>query len=661
MRHLSIDIETFSSEPIQKTGLYKYVQSPDFQVLLLAYSMDNEPVKMLDLTQTSGRVPDWLFAALLNADIIKHAYNAAFEWYCLSKHFGMELPIEQWRCTRVHGLYCGYPGALGKVAAVMGLPEDKQKDKNGAALIRYFCVPCEPTQSNGGRTRNLPHHAPDRWLLFQKYCCQDVVTEMEIERRLSPWPVPDAVQAQWVADMKISTRGVMLDMALIDGALSIDSRYTGDLTREAKELTGLENPNSRAQLLDWLQKQGLEIPDLRAQTIADTLEDPDLLPDVRRVLEIRQGTSKTSVKKFDAMKLTVCTDGKVRGLLQFYGANRTGRWSGQNIQPQNLPRTYIDKSLLPMTRQLAKDEDGEALQMLYGSAASTLSQLIRTAFIPSPGNLFVDADFSAIEARVIAWLSGEQWRLDVFRSHGKIYEASAAAMFGVPIDTIAKGKENYALRAKGKIAELALGYGGSTGALINMGALRMGLSEDELPDIVGRWRGANQRIRQLWYALEGAALDTLRTGRQNAAGHCVFSLEGDRQGQLFLTILLPSERKLFYTQPFLTKNKFDRESIGYWGLNQSTKRWEKQETYSGKLTENITQAIARDCLAENLLKLEAAGYPVVFHIHDEVVIDIPKDHANLDAVTQIMSQPIPWAPDLPLAADGWIGEYFTKD
>ncbi len=661
MRHLSIDIETFSSEPIQKTGLYKYVQSPDFQVLLLAYSMDGEPVKMLDLTQTSGRVPDWLFAALLDADIIKHAYNAAFEWYCLSKHFGMELPIEQWRCTRVHGLYCGYPGALGKVAAVMGLPEDKQKDKNGAALIRYFCVPCEPTQSNGGRTRNLPHHAPDRWLLFQKYCCQDVVTEMEIERRLSPWQVPDAVQAQWVADMKISTRGVMLDMALIDGALSIDSRYTGDLTREAKELTGLANPNSRAQLLDWLQKQGLGIPDLRAQTIADTLEDPNLLPNVRRVLEIRQGTSKTSVKKFDAMKTAVCADGKVRGLLQFYGANRTGRWSGQNIQPQNLPRTYIDKSLLPMTRELAKAEDGEALQMLYGSAASTLSQLIRTAFIPSPGNLFVDADFSAIEARVIAWLSGEQWRLDVFRSHGKIYEASAAAMFGVPIDTIAKGKENYALRAKGKIAELALGYGGSTGALINMGALRMGLSEDELPDIVSRWRGANQRIRQLWYALEGAALDTLRTGQKNAAGHCVFSLEGDGQGQLFLTVLLPSGRKLFYAQPFLTRNKFDRESIGYWGVNQSTKRWEKQETYSGKLTENITQAIARDCLAENLLKLEAAGFPVVFHIHDEVVIDIPEDHADLDAVTQIMSQPISWAPDLPLAADGWIGEYFTKD
>lgn len=666
MPHLSIDIETFSSVDLKKAGLYKYVQSPDFGVMLFAYSVDGAPVEIVDLMQPGVILPYWLVEAMLDARVTKHAYNAAFEWYCLSKHLQLSEErrtawLRQWHCTMLHGLYCGYTSGLGPTGKALGLPEDKQKDRNGAALIRYFCVPCEPTKTNGGRRRNLPHHAPERWELFKSYCKQDVVTEMEIENLLSPWPVPDSVQEQWVMDMTINARGVAVDLDLINGALTIDRDQTESLMDEARRITGLDNPNSREQLLTWLQANGGLIADLKKQTVEDALEDPDLPPLVRRMLEIRQGTSKTSTKKFVAMLQAVCLDGRIRGLLQFYGANRTGRWAGRIVQVQNLPRTYIGKELLPVTREIAKQAGGEALNAIFGSAAGTLSQLIRTAFIPADGNLFVDADFSAIEARVIAWLSGEQWRLDVFNSHGKIYEASAAAMFGVPIDTIAKGKENYGLRAKGKVAELALGYNGGPGALIAMGALRMGLTEEELPDIVQRWRSSNRKIVRLWKEVEGAALDTLKTGRANSAGRCVFALEGDGRGQLFLTIQLPSGRKLFYAKPFLTENRFGSESMGYWGMDQRTKKWGQQETYGGKLVENITQAVARDCLALNLARLEAAGYPVVFHIHDEVVIDIKKDRASLDAVVDIMSQPISWAPGLPLSADGWVGEYFTKD
>lgn len=666
MLHLSIDIETFSSVDLKKAGLYKYVQSPDFNVMLLAYSADGAPVEIVDLMQPGAVLPSWLVDALLDYRVAKHAYNAAFEWYCLSKLLGLDDNrrlgwLRQWRCTMLHGLYCGYTAGLGPTGKALGLPEDKLKDRNGAALIRYFCVPCAPSKSNGNRCRNLPHHAPDRWELFKSYCKQDVVTEMEIENRLSPWPVPDSVQAQWVMDMEINARGVAVDLDLIHGALDIDAAQTGSLMDEARRITGLDNPNSREQLLTWLQANGGAIADLKKQTVEDALEDPDLPPLVRRMLEIRQGTSKTSTKKFVAMLEAVCIDGRIRGLLQFYGANRTGRWAGRIVQVQNLPRTYIGKELLPVTREITKRGDGDALNAIFGTAAGTLSQLIRTAFVPADGNLFVDADFSAIEARVIAWLSGEQWRLDVFHSHGKIYEASAAAMFGVPIESIAKGKENYGLRAKGKVAELALGYNGGSGALINMGALRMGLTEEELPDIVQRWRGANRRIVRLWHEVEGAALETLKTGRSNSAGHCVFALEGDGRDQMFLTVELPSGRKLFYAKPFLTENRFGGESMGYWGMDQRTKKWGQQETYGGKLVENITQAVARDCLALNIARLEAAGFPVVFHIHDEVVIDIKKDRAFLDAVVEIMSQPVPWAPGLPLSADGWVGEYFTKD
>lgn len=661
MHTLSVDIETYSSVPLAKSGLYKYAQSPDFQILLLAYSVDGAPPEVIDLTQTGGRLPDALACALLDAGTVKYAYNAAFEWYCLSQYFGFPLPLPQWRCTMLHGMYCGYPAGLGAVGKALELPQDKRKDAGGAALIRYFCTPCAPTQTNGGRTRNLPRHAPARWALFREYCRQDVAAEMEIARRLSPWPVPDAVQRQWETDIAINARGVAVDLPLVRGALEIDAQQTGGLLDEARRITGLTNPNSRAQLLAWLNTQGVQLADLRKQTVADALEDPDLPPVARRALEIRQGTSKTSTKKFDAMQQAACRDGRIRGLLQFYGANRTGRWAGRIVQVQNLPRTDIRADLLPMTRALAKAANGDALALLYGTAPGTLSQLIRTALVPGAGRLFVDADFSAIEARVIAWLSGESWRLDVFHSHGKIYEASAAAMFGVPLESIAKGRENYHLRAKGKVAELALGYQGGVGALIQMGALRMGLREEELPDIVRRWRSANRRITRLWHEIENAARETLRTGRTVVAGRCTFALEGGGDGQRFLTVALPSGRQLFYARPFLTRGRFDQESMGYWGVDQSTKKWSAQQTYGGKLTENITQAVARDCLAESISRLEAAGYPVAFHIHDEVVLEVEKERADLRAVTALMSQPISWAPDLPLAADGWVGEYFTKD
>ncbi len=662
MHHLSIDIETFSSVPIDKAGLYKYVQSRDFQVMLLAWSLDGSSVQIIDLMKPEP-IPSELWLALWDPGTAKHAFNAAFEWYCLSKWARVNNLVSwlpQWRCTMLHSLYCGFPASLKDSGAALGLPEDKRKDRNGQALIRYFCVPCKPTNANGGRIRNMPQHAPERWELFKNYCRQDVVTEMEIERRLSQWPVPDDVQQQWVQDQIINSRGVALDSGLIEGALAIDTAKTGDLQAEARLLTGLENPNSGKQLMGWLENKGAGLANLQKQTVEDALEDPDMLPDVRRALEIRLGTSKASTKKYVAMKEAICDDGRVRGLLRFYGANRTGRWSGKIIQPQNLPRTYIDKRLIPLARELTRDGNGDALQVLYGSAQSTLSQLIRTAFVPSSGNLFVDADFSAIEARVIAWLSGEQWRLNVFRTHGKIYEASAAAMFGVPIETIAKGKENYGLRAKGKVSELALGYSGGSGALIHMGALRMGLTEDELPDIVRRWRGSNRCIVRLWHEVENAALETLRTGRASYAGKCSFALESD--GKLrFLTITLPSGRKLFYARPFLTQNRFGNESMGYYGMNQQTKKWCELETYGGKLVENITQAVARDCLALNIERLEAAGFPIVFHVHDEVVIDVERERADLSTVTKIMSQPPEWAKDLPLSADGWIGEYFTKD
>ncbi len=660
MKHLSIDLETYSSVPIAKGSLYKYVQSPDFEILLFAYSVDGSPVEIVDFA--NGEIlPDWLYKAITDAEYQKHAYNAAFEWYCLSKFYGKPLPIEQWRDTMLHGLYCGYTAGLDATGKALGLPADKQKLSTGKALIRFFCIPCTPTKANGGRTRNLPKHDPSKWELFKVYCKGDVVTETEIDKKLSNFPVPDDVEKQWQTDMAINARGVAVDMGLVQGALNIANKTHDNLINEAFSITGLDNPNSIKQLSDWLEKETDEkFSDLRKDTVASLLKNHIVTGSAERMLEIRQELGKTSTKKYDAIEAAVCNDGRVRGLLQFYGANRTGRWAGRLVQVQNLPHTYI--SQLNIARDTVKNEESDKLKVFFGSVPDTLSQLIRTAFISSNGNKLVDADFSSIEARVISWLAGEFWRLEVFKTHGKIYEASASQMFGVPIEKIVKGNPEYALRQRGKVAELALGYQGSTGALITMGAFDMGLTEDELPDIVSRWRESNKRIVDLWYRVENAVISVIQTGTPAGVKSLIFAREEDPQNGLdFLTIRLPSGRKLYYAKPDLGVNAWGKTSIIYHGVNQTTKQWTAIDTYGGKLVENIVQAIARDCLAIAIENLEAAGFPVVFHIHDEVVIDCPADKADLDAVTRIMTTPIPWAPDLPLNADGWVGDFFKKD
>ena len=659
MHHLSIDLETYSSVPIAKAGAQKYIQSPDFEILLFAYSLDGGDVQIIDLAQ-GELLPQWLASALSDPQYIKHAYNASFEWGCLSKFMGT-LPIDQWRCTMFHGLYCGYTAGLDATGKALGLPADKQKLSTGKALIRYFCVPCAPTKTNGGRTRNYPRHDPAKWALFKEYCIGDVTTEMEILHRLENFPVPPELEKQWQTDVLINARGVAVDMDMVRGALWIGETTRDQLTDEAVTLSGLDNPNSVKQLMQWLEEElDEELTDLRKDTVSRLLNGNLTNDTARRMLEIRQELGKTSTKKYNAIEAAVCADGRVRGLLQFYGANRTGRWAGRLVQVQNLPRTYVEP--LPLARDLVKRRETASLRALFGSVPDTLSQLIRTSFIAEHGNALVDADFSAIEARVISWLAGESWRLDVFRTHGKIYEASASQMFGVPLERIKKGNPEYALRQKGKVAELALGYQGSTGALIKMGALDMGLTEAELPDIVNRWRDANKHIRDLWYSMEAAAVQVIQTGQPVGLRSLVLAREMDAGNNLdFLTIRLPSGRKLYYAHPSLGQNQWGKPSITYMGMDQTTKKWKLIETYGGKLVENCVQAIARDCLAEAIERLEAANYPVVFHVHDEVVVECAAERASLDDIAAIMGQPVSWAPDLPLGADGWVGAFYKKD
>lgn len=664
-RHLSIDIETRSSVDIGKAGAYKYAQSPDFQILLFAYQMGEEPVEIIDLAN-GERLPNELAAALSDPDVIKHAYNAAFEWYCFNRA-GFETPIDQWRCTMAHGLYCGYTAGLDATGKAIGLPQDKQKLATGKALIRYFCVPCKPTRNNGNRTWNQPWHDPKKWDLFKEYCKQDVVTEHEILARLKQFPVPDAEEQQWQMDVLMNAYGVRVDTDLIDGALYIDGISTQKLTDEAVRLTGLANPNSAAQLVPWLNDHSRKSPedpdvfqDLQKATVTEALGKPDEFPEeVLQMLRIRQQLGKTSIKKYVAMDTAKGEGDRVRGLTQYYGANRTGRWAGRLVQMQNLPRNYI--KTLDYARKVVKAKNYDGLKLLYGNVPDTLSQLIRTAFIPSEGHKFVVADFSAIEARVIAWLAGEQWVNEVFATHGKIYEATASQMFGVPVDKIAKGNPEYALRQKGKVATLALGYQGGTSALIAMGALQMGLTEEELPDIVQRWRQANPRIRDLWYAVENAALAVMQTAQPQAIYGLIFALEGDLvYGQSFLTVQLPSGRKLYYPKPFLKENQFGKLALHYYTVGQQTRKWEVASTYGGKMTENIVQAVARDCLAVTLERIAAKHLQVVFHVHDEVIIDAPME-TTVDEICGLMAEPIPWAPGLILKGAGFESNYYMKD
>lgn len=963
MLHLSIDIETYSDIDIKKAGAYKYAQSENFEILLFAYSVDNGQVEIVDL-KNGGVIPEEIVTALNDPSVTKHAFNATFEWWCLNQA-GYRTSIEQWACTMVHSLYLGYPGSLKAVGEAVGLPQEKQKLRTGTALINYFCSPCKPTKVNGGRDRNLPHHDKDKWDLFKEYCIQDVVTEMEIERRLSNFPVPKEEHDLWVIDQKINSNGVRIDSTLVRGALEIDDYINYELVEKSKEITGLDNPNSNAQLMGWLNSKGVETDNLQKATVADLVENMED-GEAKEVLQIRQETSKTSIKKYATMENAKCNDDRVRGLLQFYGANRTGRWAGRLVQVQNLPRNYINT--LDLARELSKIKNIDTLKIIYGNVTDTLSQLIRTAFIPTVGNKFVVADFASIEARVLAWLADEQWKIEVSKTHGKFYEATASQMFGVPIEKIKKGNPEYSLRSNGKVAELACiaegelvltdrglvpiekitlkhklwdgkgwvthegviykgkkevieygglratrdhivwvegqrrpiqfgevatsgqhllqsgngreavwiggdykprkkihkwmagllcsskmsklwdgkmdilqqfkkreikrmsgvfptktnsevarqkangseaemheskrqkllqvwgkrhriqirerdrsgfmdnkergervtiygdgqdrhkwalrkgkhkiyikreksgeqetdsfkslgsnvlallkkccnedviirenerrnykiggkscrgkkeelgldrgkanvydirnagrynrytvsnclvhncGYQGGSNALIAMGALDMGLTEDELPDIVRRWRGTNKRIVDFWYAVENAVLHVMQTGQAVGLRGLIFAREGDLlNGQDFLTITLPSKRKLYYPKPSLKPNAFGKMALHYMGLD--TGKWKVLSTYGGKLVENITQAVARDCLAETIKKIDKMGLKIVMHIHDEVVIDAPQD-IKLDDICQIMAEPISWAPGLCLKGAGFEGDYYMKD
>ena len=654
MRHLNIDIETYSPNEIS-FGVYKYCESEEFEILLFSYAYDFGEVHVVDLA-SGETIPDDVVLDLRRDEVIKHAYNAQFEITCLNRA-GYQTFVDQWRCTMIHGAYLGYPMGLAKLGKALGIPQDKLKDKAGAALIRYFSVPCKPTKKNGGRTRNLPKHDPDKWAAYITYNKQDVVTEMECYRRLSAFPVPEDVEKQWQVDIRMNATGVGVDRELVDGALAIDEENKKALLEEAYELTGLSNPNSRNQLLNWLNSNtNLELEKLTKDSVAAAMTDADDL--AKKVLTIRKKLAKSSVSKYEMMANATGNDGRLRGTLQFYGANRTGRWAGRLLQVQNLPRNYIVN--LDIARDLVKKSDRVGLGLLFGDVSDTLSQLIRTAIIAKEGYTLCVADFSAIEARVIAWLSGETWRQKVFAEGGDIYCASASSMFGVPV---VKHGVNGHLRQKGKVAELALGYQGGVNALKAMGALDMGLTEEELPNIVELWRQASPKIKELWYTVEKAAVYTVTTGNPMTLDHGItFRLEVDPfYGYRYMTIELPSGRKLFYPDPHIKLNNFVKEAVHF--KTQLNNAWVTESTYGGKLVENITQAVARDCLALTLMRLSKNGLPAIMHIHDEAVIEVPKDEADeyLDIVEKTFALPIPWAEGLVLTAAGFTNDYYMKD
>ncbi len=668
---ITVDIETYSPQDIKTVGAYRYAQDPEFQILLLGYVSENSDTpRVIDLTSWPD-TKHFLWEQLpwlLDDSYTKRAHNAAFEWWCLSEAMGLSweervLWLQQWECSMVHALYCGLPAQLGALGAALKQPEDALKMKEGKALIKYFCVPCKPTKTNGGRTRNLPHHDPAKWKLFCKYNGMDVIAERANDRKLAPWPVPEEIMQQWREDVEMNARGVAVDMELVDAAQDILEKSTIPLKAELKTLTGLENPGSRVQLLGWLAGRGCPMSSLSKDAVDAALKTK-LPSDVRRVLELRQQTSKASNSKYKTIALSRGEDDRIRGTLQFYGASRTGRWAGRLLQSQNMPRTYLDHQA--EWRDVVKLHDPEALALLTDNVSDTLSQLIRTALVPGKGYTFVDADFSAIEARLIAWLAGEDWVLDVFRTTGKIYEATAARIFGVPFDSIVKGNPNYKYRQRGKVATLALGYEGGISAMKRMGGDQLGLDDDGLQDIVNRWRGQNPNIRKLWAKMQKAATRTIQTGKTTMPREgVIFRKEISRNVPFpFLTMQLPSGRKLFYADPKLSKETSWRGEHEILYMEDNKGVWRESKTYGGKLTENLTQAVGRDCLAFALDNLRKAGYRVVFHVHDEVIIELPDTRdadAALQDVVRIMSQVPPWAEGLPLNAAGWHGDFFTKD
>lgn len=650
MAVLQIDIETYSSVDLIKCGVYKYVDAPDFEILLFGYAYDNEPVEVIDLTAFED-LPDKVMADLTNPNVIKTAFNANFERTCIAKHFGINCDPLQWRCTAVWALTLGLPSSLEKVAQVLKL--EAQKDAKGKNLIKYFSVPCKPTKANGGRERNYPHHDPEKWEEFKNYNRQDVIVEREIRRKLEPFPVPANEWKLWALDQRINDLGVRLDRVLVRQAITCYEQFKSQLLQEAVEITGLNNPNSLTQLKAWLAEQGLDTPEGIGKEVMPVLLEnaPDEV--TQRMLEIRQQIGKTSVDKYDAMERSVCSDERIRGVLQFCGANRTWRWAGRIFQPQNLPQNKVED--LELARETLRNGDFELLELLYGPPPFILSQLIRTALIPSEGHRFIVADFSAIEARVIAWLADEDWVLNVFRGHGKIYEATAAQMFKVPIETIVKGHPNYALRAKGKVAVLACGYQGGPPALIKMGALKSGIQEEELPGIIKQWRTANPNIVKLWYASEEAAVTAVKEKTIVNLAHGVrYRYEA---GILFAD--LPSGRSLAYPEACIKPDpQFGKDGVVFKTMKNG---WIPERTYGGKLVENLVQAIARDCLAESMTRLDQEGYKIVMHIHDEVVLEVPVGQGDVKKVCHLMSKPISWAPGLPLSAAGFECEFYQKD
>ncbi len=643
-RVLEMDIESFSDVDLIKCGVYAYADSPAFEILLFAYSFDGGETQIIDLAQ-GEKLPAEVEDAIFDVSVTKTAYNANFERTCLSKHFARYIPPESWHCSAVQAAMLALPRSLEDVGRVLGL--DEQKMKEGKELIRYFCVPCKPTKANGGRARNLPCHAPEKWELFKTYCKRDVDVEKSIRRKLHNFPIPESEMELYRLDQRINDRGVLVDMGLVEQAIACERLHKEVVTKRAYELTGLENPNSVAQLKGWLGDMGMEAESLSKKAVAEMIAETD--GEVEELLKLRLLMAKTSVKKYEAMERSVCSDGRVHGMLMFCGANRTSRWSGKIVQIQNLPKNYIPD--LELARELVKQGRFEDIELLYDSTPNVLSELIRTAFIPKQGCRFVVADFSAIEARVLAWLSGEEWVLDVFRGDGKLYEMTASRMFGIPMAEIGKGSPE---RAKGKVASLSCQYGGSKNGIISMGALDMGLTEEELPPLVAAWRKANPHMVQFWWDVDAAAIKAVTEKQKTKVGKIIFEY---KSGILFIT--LPSGRKLSYVKPRMAVNRFGRDGLTYEGISEN-KKWSRIETYGPKLVENIVQGTARDLLAEAMLRVEKKGYPIVMHCHDEIIAEVPDGIGSVDEMCEVMAvQPV-WAEGLPLRADGYQCSFYQK-
>ena len=644
MDTLAIDIETYSDVSLPDCGVHRYAASEQFEILLFAYSLNDEPTKIIDLA-SGEKMPDEIMKLLTDDSVIKTAYNAAFERNCINRYFGLSLKPEGWRCTLVQASMLSLPLSLEGVGEALKL--DKKKMSEGKELIRFFCMPCKPSKSNGGRTRNLPSDEPEKWALFKTYCIRDVDVEKQIRNKLSKFPIPDREQELYCMDQRINDRGIMVDPELITHAVACDLLYKETATKKAYEISGLENPNSVAQLKGWLARKGIEIDSLAKAAVEELVENTD--GDVAEMMKLRLALSKTSVKKYEAMERSVCPDGRVHGLLQFYGANRTGRWAGRLVQIHNLPQNHMED--LELARSIVKEGRYDLVELLYDSIPDVLSELIRTAFVAKPGCRFIVSDFSAIEARVMGYLAGEGWVMEEFRGAGKIYEQTASKMFHIPIEEITKGSP---YRARGKVASLACQYGGAEGALISMGALNF-VEEDELKGLVQSWRTANPHIVNYWYEIDGAVKAAVKKRKMTTVGRVTVYYQSG-----MLKIALPSGRVLSYVRPRMTLNRFGSESVSYEGVG-TNRKWTRIESYGAKFCENIVQATARDVLAEAMLRLEKKGFDIVCHIHDEVVLEVPEGTSSVEEVNEIMAVCPDWCEGLPLKAAGFESPFYKKD